>query len=403
MEIPKTRLDGSFSNLPLDNVHFGPGSIGRLAGELDARNVKRAVVVTGNSIAGNGDLIGKLEAALGSRLAGIYPATHAHVPRSSVLAVADFARGKGADGLISFGGGSPNDTMKAIGWALAEDVQDEDEFDKFSTKFEYPDKIEIPALTKQPLPTFAIPTTLSAGEFTAFFGITDEKRKVKDVFHDAKLTAKAVILDPELTLATPEWLWLSTGIRSVDHCVEQLLSSKAQPYTDALAAHALQLLFRYLKDCKNDPHDLAARGQCQVAAWLSFFSVANVTLGLSHGIGHQLGARCNVPHGVTSCIMMHNVMEYNRDATLDRQAWIADLLGVGLPGDVVGSAIAAKEAILGLIRDDLGLPWRLRDVNVGEEEFALIARDAMQDLIVATNPRKVSSEAEVVGLLAQAY
>ncbi|HEX7784519.1 MAG TPA: iron-containing alcohol dehydrogenase [Sphingobium sp.] len=403
MEIPKSMLDGAFTNLPLDDVYFGPGSISKLADALDARNVKRAVVVTGHSIASNAELIGKLEAALGPRLAGIYSETHAHVPRSSVLAVAEFARSKGADGLVSFGGGSPNDTMKAIGWALAEDVQDEDEFDKFSTKFEYPDKLEIPALTKQPLPTFAIPTTLSAGEFTAFFGITDEKRKVKDVFHDSKLTAKAVILDPELTLATPEWLWLSTGIRAVDHCVEQLLSSKAQPYTDALASHALNMLYRYLKDCKKDPHDLAARGQCQVAAWLSFFSVANVTLGLSHGIGHQLGARCNVPHGVTSCIMMHNVMEYNREVTLERQAWIADILGVELQGDVLGSAIAAKEAILGLIRDDLGLPWRLRDVNVTEADFELIARDAMQDLIVATNPRKVSSEADVVALLAQAY
>jgi maleylacetate reductase len=301
------------------------------------------------------------------------------------------------------GGGSPNDTMKAVGWALAENVQHENEFDKFSTKFEYPDKLHIPSLTKQPLPTFAIPTTLSAGEFTAFFGITDQQRLVKDVFHDSKLTAKVVILDPELTIATPERLWLSTGIRSVDHCVEQIVSTNALPYTDALAGHALGMLYRNLKACKQDPHNLNVRAQLQVAAWLSFFAIANVSLGLSHGIGHQLGARCEVPHGETSCVMMHNVMEYNREVTLERQSWIAEILDVAVPGDQRASAIAAKEAILTLIRDDLGLPWRLRDVNVSEEDFPLIARDAMQDLIVATNPRKVGSEAEVISLLAQAW
>jgi maleylacetate reductase len=100
--------------------------------------------------------------------------------------------------------------------------------------------------------------------------------------------------------------------------------------------------------------------------------------------------------------MMHNVMEYNREATLARQAWIARVLGITGFADQEAGAIAAKEALLGLIRDDLGLPWRLRDVGVGDDEFGPIARDAMQDLIVA-NPRKVSSEGAVVELLRKAW
>jgi maleylacetate reductase len=403
VQLPKALLNGRFVNLPLDTIYFGPDSIEKLAGVLDEHGVNRAVVVTGRTISNNPVLMDRLHSVLGSRLAGVVGEARQHVPRSSVLRIAEVARSKGADALISFGGGSPNDTAKAVAWALAEDIESPGDFDRFAIKFEYPDKIEIPPLTKTPVPIFAVPTTLSAGDFTNFIGITDEVRKVKDLYGDRKLTAKAVILDPKVTTFTPEWLWLSSGIRAVDHCVETILSTMAQPFTDALASHALCMLFRYLKECKKDPDDLAARGQCQVASWLSFFGLSNVNLGLSHGIGHQLGARCNVPHGYTSCVMMHNVMEYNREATLARQAWIAHILGLtGFANEEAG-AIAAKEALLGLIRDDLGLPWRLRDVGVGEDEFAPIARDAMQDLIVASNPRKVSSEAEIAELLRRAW
>jgi alcohol dehydrogenase class IV len=403
VQLPKTLLNGRFVNLPLDTIYFGPDSLDKLPGLLDEHGVKRAVVVTGRSISNNPFLMDRLHSVLGSRLASVVGEARQHVPRSSVLRVAEAARSNGADGLISFGGGSPNDTAKAVAWALAEDIKRPGDFDRFAIKFEYPDKIEIPPLTKVPVPIFAVPTTLSAGDFTHFIGITDEARKVKDLYGDRKLTAKAVILDPKVTTFTPEWLWLSSGIRAVDHCVETILSTMAQPFTDALTSHALSMLFRYLKDCKKDPGDLAARGQCQVASWLSFFGLSNVNLGLSHGIGHQLGARCNVPHGYTSCVMMHNVMVYNRDATLARQAWIAHVLGLTGFAHQEAAAMAAKEAVLGLIRDDLGLPWRLRDVGVGEDEFGPIARDAMQDLIVASNPRKVSSEAEIVELLRRAW
>lgn len=396
-------LNGSFSSLPLENVHFGPGSLGKLAAELDTRGVSRAVVVTGRSIAGNAALMARLHAALGSRIAGIVSDTKAHLPRSSIIDIVERVRALNADGLISFGGGSANDTMKATAWALAEDIRTVEGFDAFSIKFEYPDKLELPEMTRTPLPTFAIATTLSAAEFTGGFAMTDDRRGVKDLFRDNRLGAKAVILDPELTLATPERLWLATGLRAIDHCIEALLSNMPQPYTDAMAAHALGLLHRNLPASKRDPLDLEARTQCMVAAWLSFIGVANVSLGLSHGVGHQLGARCEIPHGETSCIMLHNVMDYNLEATLDRQAWIAEILGAAIPGDRRASAEAASKAILSLVRDTLGLPWRLRDVGMDKADIPLVAQDAMGDLVVAGNPRPVGSATDIVGLLEKAW
>lgn len=404
IELPKANLNGSFTYLPIEDTHFGEGSIEKLATALDAQGVSRAVVITGNTLARTSDAMDAVLGALGPRCAGVFSETVQHVPREGVLAAADFARSKGADGIVSFGGGSPNDTAKAVLLALAEGFETVDDFDRLRIKFEYPDKIEIPAMTNSAVPLFAVPTTLSAGEFTHFIGITDEKRKVKDLYIDKRLMAKAVILDPLLTRYTPEWLWLSSGIRSVDHAVEAICSSTAQPFTDALGYRALNMLFRYLPECRRDPEDMAARVNCQVAAWLSISGLASVTLGLSHGIGHQLGARCNVPHGQTSCVMLHNVMEFNRAETLVRQAWISQAIGAARPGmSTEEMAEAAQEGVLRLIRDDLGLPWRLRDVGVAEADFGAIAADAMQDLIVATNPRPVTSQDEVVTLLKQAY
>lgn len=392
-----------FTLLPMDDIVSGIGSIVRLGEVLERYGVQRALVITGTSLATTTDLVDRVVHAADGRIAAVFTASRQHVPRQAVLAAADQARGICADAIISFGGGSPNDTAKGVLLALAEEIVDEDGFDASRIKFEYPSTVDIPSIQGTCLPLFAIPTTLSAGEYTNFAGITDERRRVKDLYVDRKLTAKAVILDPELTLATPLWLWLSSGMRSVDHCVEAICSTTAHPFTDALAAHALQMLARFLRETKADSTDLAARSQSQLASWMSVCGLANVTLGLSHGIGHQLGARCNVPHGHTSCIMLPATMRFNAGHTGERQAWIAELLGVETRGMTAADASkAAADAVMGLVRD-LDQPTTLREAGVERDAFAAIAADALQDLIVATNPRPIGSEQDVIALLETAY
>ena len=403
-ELDVRDLNGPFTLLPMDDVIIGKGCLSGLGDALANYGIEKALLITGNTLFAKTDLVDKVKQAAGSRIAEVIHETSQHVPRSVVLKCAEQARTGGIDGVISFGGGSANDTAKAVVLALAEDITDGTGFDKMMIKFGYPDKIEIPAMTADHvLPSVAIPTTLSAGEYTHFIGITDEDRKVKDLYIDKKLTAKVVFLDPEVTMATPHWLWLSSGMRSVDHAVEALCSTTAHPFTDALAAHSLKMLAQFLRRSKADPQDQDARLQLQVASWMSVFGLANVTLGLSHGTGHQLGARCGVPHGVTSCVMMHNTMRFNKAYTAVRQAWIAEILGVKAPDmDVDAAADAAADAILQLTKD-LEQPFRLRDVGVTENDFEALANDALQDLIVATNPRPVTSPADVVELLKLAY
>lgn len=406
MIAPEQRLlDSTFTLLPMDDVAIGRGAVGRLGGFLARQGATRALLVTGRTLNRRTDLVARVVTAADGRIAAIFDDSDQHVPRDAVLRCAAAAREAGADAVVSFGGGSPNDTAKATVLALAEGIEGVDGFDRFAVKFEYPDTVAVPAMTAgaDAVPLFAIPTTLSAGEFTHFAGITDTRRQVKELYIDKALTAKAVILDPDLTVATPDWLWLSSGIRSVDHAVEALCSASAHPFTDGLALHALRILAPGLRACAADPGDLAARLQCQVAAWMSVFGLANVALGLSHGIGHQLGARCAVPHGITSCVMMHEVVRFNRAHVGDRPFWLADALGLDVAGyDAPAAADRVADGIEALIRD-LGLPTRLSEVGVAPDQFGALARDALQDLVVATNPRPVRAEADVVALLHRAY
>ncbi len=396
-------LAGVFKFLPIDEVHYGVGSVRGLGATLAAHGVERALLITGRTLATKTPLVEKVREAAQGRIAEVFCDTIQHVHRASVLRAAEAARDLGADGIVSFGGGTPNDTGKAVVLALAENIRTRDAFDAARVRFTYPSDIVVPPMKGNAVPMVAVSTTLSGGEFTHFSGITDEIRKVKDLYIDPKLTARAVFLDPELTLHTPLWLWLSTGMRAVDHCIEALCSTNAHPFTDALAAHALSALSQRLRDCKNSPRDLQARTQAHIAAWMSICGIANVNLGLSHGIGHQLGARNNVPHGVTSCVMMVHTMAYNAGHIGARQAQIAELMGRNIKGLSEAAAAAEGRAAVAQLVTDLELPARLRDVGVTPGDFTAIAQDAMEDLVVATNPRPVGSASEIVALLESAY
>jgi alcohol dehydrogenase class IV len=394
---------GIFTFLPTEDVHYGAGSVAGLGAALAKFGVKRALLVTGTTLATKTDLVERVRAAADGRIAAVFHDTIQHVHRASVINAINAARAIDADGIVSFGGGSANDTGKAVVLGLAEGVRHSDDFDRYRVRFEYPTTVEVPPINGTPVPMLAVSTTLSAGEFTHFTGMTDSDRQVKDLYIDKKMAARAVFLDAELTLATPDWLWLSTGMRSVDHCVEALCSSKAHPYADAMAARALNMLNRALRRCKADARDLDARTQAHIAAWMSVSGLANVSLGLSHGIGHQLGARNDVPHGVTSCVMMVPTMEFNREHTEARQAWIAEIMDRDVRDlESAKAAAQGRDAVRQLVTD-LELPQRLRDVGVAQSDFPALAKDALEDMVVATNPRPVTSVEDVIELLHSAW
>lgn len=398
----KQILSGTYTVPAVERVHYGAGSVSNLTEELDRLGASRALIITGRTLKEEGALLQRIRDLLGNRCAGVFSETRQHVPRSTVLAATKAARETNADALVSFGGGSPIDAAKLVALCLAEDVSHEDQLDRYRILFQYPDRLEIPAVNSECLPHISISTTLSAGEFTNFAGATDEIRKVKDLYTGAGLWVTAAILDPEMATATPGWLWASTGIRSVDHAIETVCSRNSQPVADALALEALRLLFQHLPASAGDRQNQEEAVICQIAAWMSISSLNNVQVGLSHGLGHQLGARADVPHGVTSCITLPRVLEFNRPVTGAEQRRIAEAMGIDTRGLTDDAASEAAVEELERFIDQLGIPRRLSDWGVSESDLPAIATDALEDLVVASNPRPITGTEEVVELLHRA-
>ncbi|GAC1594081.1 MAG: iron-containing alcohol dehydrogenase [Acidimicrobiales bacterium] len=393
-------LAGRYNQIPIDSIIFGPGAIDKIADECERMSLTRLIVVASPSLARTVDLGVILERATGGRVAHVYTGCKTHVPDDVVLEAAEVARVHEVDGIISVGGGSPIDLAKAVSLCLTEDVRTVEDLARYRVKFQYPDTVEVPSMRSPGIPHISVSTTLSAGEFTNIIGITDSVRHVKDLYVDATLVPRVIVLDPVLASHTPRALWASTGMRSVDHAVEALCSTTAQPVTDALCLDALERLARFLPVSAKDSSDLHAAGQCQAAAWESIFGLTNVNLGLSHGLGHQLGARCGVPHGITSCVMLPTVLEYNLRFTVGPQAKIARIFAeaMGVPVPENGASAIVRQFIA-----SLGLPTRLSEVGVEHDQFADIARDAMADMIVASNPRPIAGEADVIKVLESAF
>ncbi|MBS1862907.1 MAG: iron-containing alcohol dehydrogenase [Actinobacteria bacterium] len=393
---------GEFSFLPMEKVRFGPGSVAGLAAEVDRLGAKRVLLITGNTLADKTDLVEKVGAVLGDRLAGVFSKTHQHVPRATVVAAAAAAREAEADCLVSFGGSSPSDTTKLVALLLAAGVEDAAGMDALHFR-EVHGQIEAPDLPEVTMPQIAISTTLSAGEFTLWGGATDPERGVKDAYGAPGMTPRVVILDPELTRETPASLWGSTGLKAFDHAVETVSSLKPQPFADALALRAIEMLSGSLVQGTKNPDDLVARGISQVAAWMSIMSLPNIPAGLSHALGHQLGAHCDVPHGVTSCILLAPVMDFNRPVVADRQRRIAAAMGIdvgGLDDEAAGAAATDK---LREIVAELGVETKLRAWNVTEEDLDKIAEASVEDFMSVTNPRQVESRDEILAILQSVY
>jgi alcohol dehydrogenase class IV len=344
--------NGEYTYVPIERVHFGSGSIGQLRTELDRLGAKRPFLITGQSIAKKTDLVSRIEHSAGRKLAGVFAEVQQHAPMGGITRAASAARSANADSLISLGGGSPIDSTKIIIKQISRDFQ-------------------LPAV-----PHIAVPTTLSAAEFSHIAGMTDEKLNRKSGFRDLRMVPRFVFLDPELTIPTPGWLWASSGIRSLDHAVEAVYLPNHQPYVDTLSLEAIRLLFENLKISTEDPANLKSRLSCQMAAWMSFAGVVSVGMGLSHSIGRVIGATWNIPHGITSCLTLSEVMRMEAERNPERLALIARAEGMNLDGvPLETAATQAADGVSELVRG-LGLSKRLRDYGIKKDDLQGIAREA---------------------------
>lgn len=378
---------GSYAYLPLERVVFGQPAAQAVAEEVARIGARKVFVVSSKSLSRKTAAIQGIQRVLGERYVGLFDECIAHTPWPSVIAAADAVRAADPDLILTVGGGTPIDTVKILQLVLAHGARVPDDLERLRVP-------ELREIRPSPVRQVVIPTTLSGAEFSNLGGGTDPRTRIKHSFMGSDIGARAVILDPAITLHTPAWLWLSTGIRGVDHAVEALCSADAHPYCDGLALHALRLFAEALPRTEAAPQDLAARLLCQQASWLAASTIARVNYGASHGIGHALGAAADVPHGHTSCIMLPHVLRYNEPATAGKQELIAEALGQPKK--------SAADAVAALVRA-LGQPATLREAGVKREQLAAVAAASMKNRWVLANPQPIRSDQDVMRLLEAAW
>lgn len=392
---------GTYAYTVNQTVQYGPGiTHSALPKLLTQFGCKKAFIVCGKSLKTKTGVIDEIVAILGkSHHGGTFSDIGQHAPIEGIEKALEAFKETGSDCLISVGGGSPIDACKAMSF-----------FHHQHSSSSSPDEKEgglgKSGLSAGFLPHIAIPTTLSAAEFTPMSGFTKNGKKTGVA--DAQLAPTGVILDAKWSLETPLRLWLTTGMRAMDHAVETLYRPYAPPFIRTLAYSAIKDLFAYLPKCRDDPSNLETRQLLQLAAWHSLFPYrqeddAKSTLGLSHALGYMIGAPYSVPHGLCSCITLGPVIRYKAThlppPELARLAEIQSLL-YKREGDSVATATSTKEQVFqvadlvdGLVKD-LGCDQGLQELGgIGEDQLPGICtgaglqkedeRKAMIDLLKA--------------------
>ncbi|KAJ7767391.1 iron-containing alcohol dehydrogenase [Mycena maculata] len=348
-------LSGSYGwTDTLKTVYYGPGCAATALPKLiQALGVKKGLIVTGRSLYTKTDVVAKIEEILKAHdaYAGVFTNIGEHTPVAGINECIKVFQDSGADFIVAVGGGSPIDGSKAIRYRIQEQT----------------------GAAAPPL-QIAIPTTLSAAEYSTGAGYTDENGIKTGVVNDL-LAPAGVILDAELTLPTPSRLWLSTGIRALDHSVESLYRPLVSPPGKIMCYAALADLFKYLPISKADPTNIEARQKLLIAAWMSLWPTKWDTygaIGLSHAIGHGLGATYSIPHGITSCLTLAPVvaLQTRMASPEDKECLANALFYLREPstGSIDGDILKLSSLIAGLV-ENLGLKSTLGEYNVPREDL----------------------------------
>jgi alcohol dehydrogenase len=365
---------------------IGPGcskEVGAKAKELGA---KKAMIVTDAGLAklGVADKIGGYLKEAGVDVV-IYDGAEPNPTDKNVHDGVKVFKDNGCDFLISLGGGSSHDCGKGIGLVCAGGGNIRD--------YEGINKSSVP-LT----PLISINTTAgTASEMTRFCIITNTDTHVKMAIVDWRVTPLVAVDDPVLMIGKPPALTAATGMDALTHAVEAYVSTIATPITDACAEKAIRLIAQWLRPAVALGSNIAARDAMCFAQYLAGMAFNNASLGYVHSMAHQLGGFYNLPHGVCNAILLPAVCEFNMIACPDRFADIAEFMGVPTEGLSVTEAAAAGIAAIRELSASIGIPAGLKDLNVKEEDFKVMAENAKKDACQFTNPRTATLD-QVIGI-----
>lgn len=376
--------------LPTRNL-FGEDSVQEAGTLMQSLGGKKALIVTDSFLAASG-MAASIQEIL--QKAGVHSVVFGGAepnPKdTNVVSGLEVFRKGNCDSIISLGGGSSHDCAKAIGLVAsnAGNIRDYEGVDKS---------------TKPMCPMIAINTTAgTASEITRFCIITDTSRHVKMAIVDWRVTPQIAINDPKLMVGMPPSLTAATGMDALTHAIEAYVSTDANPLTDAAALMAITMITQYLPKAVANGTYMKARDKMAYGQYLAGIAFNNASLGYVHAMAHQLGGFYNLPHGVCNAILLPHVEEFNLIGNANRFRDIAKAMGENIDG--LSTMDAARKAIAAIrqISEQVGIPKNLRELGVKEEDFGIMAENAMKDVCQLTNPRKATRE-QVIGIFKAAY
>ncbi len=379
---------------PAPAAYFGAGAVARLPGIVRGTGRDAVVLVTDAVLASTpvvAGVAGVLEEAgiAVTVFGGVHPNPTTADLADGAEAVRAAPAGAGRIALVAVGGGSPIDAAKGIALAAVNPQRGRD--------LDYRGEFERPAL-----PIVAVPTTAGTGAETNAFGVvTDPAARRKFYVGHASSLPAAAVLDPALTIGLPPAATAATGLDALTHALESYLSVRANPWSDGIALQVTRMVAGHLPRAHADGQDLEARSQMLLAAHMAGVGMATTGLGLCHAIGHSLGGRFDVAHGVALTMVLPQVLRFNAAVRRDRLAEVAVALGAGDQARPAGwnadAAIDAIEALAGRV----GMTRRLGDLGLADADLDRIAADALDDEVLANTPRPPTA-ADIRALLAEA-
>lgn len=360
---------------------MGPGCADTIPQEIIARGLKKALIVCGKRSASSIEFKGVVDSLASNNIDFVvFSGSQPNPTVTNVMDGLKILQENNCDFVISYGGGSPHDCAKGIALVATNggNIKDYEGVNKS---------------LKPQLPLICINTTAgTASEMTIFSIITDEERHVKMAIVDKNVTPILAVNDPKLMVSMPKSLTAATGMDALTHAVEAYVSTAATPVTDACAQKAIELISLHLRDAVNDGEDMNARDMMAYAEYLAGMAFNSASLGYVHAIAHQLGGFYDLPHGVCNAILLPEVQVFNSQVSKSRLKDIAKFMDVDISNMTDDEGCEACIASIRKLSADINIPSGLVELGVKEEDFDILASNALKDACGLTNPIKATHE-----------
>jgi alcohol dehydrogenase class IV len=386
----------SFQHLDsLLRVYAGAESLQSLGRELDRLDCRRAVIFCGSTLA-RSPMLDVVRNALGDRCAGVFGGVKVHSPIPTVLAAADELKRLDADAAVAVGGGSVIVTARAASIALAEGS----DIASMATSIDANGRLNSPKLLARKIPQFVVPTTPTTASVKAGSAIFDIEAGKRRALFDPKTRAQAVFVHPELIIPVPSHVVIGASLNTLVMALEGLASGAGNPFSDALLMHALRLCVRNLEDpvAIGDPDQ---RGELILAAVMCGKGTDQTGAGMALALGHAIGTRHEIDNGLVNAIVLPFVMKFNAEVASSGYEKAAAALN--LAHSKSDRLVAELTETLGRLFRALNVPPRLRDAGVPQDALSELARLAMEDWFLRSNPRPVQNASEIEAVLQEAW